>query len=108
MSSVWYVAALFVLPGSALAVAVAMEGTRVLSAIGEDPSLAVTWLTDIAVAFVLNNLWEELAWSGFMLHRLQPRFGPLRATVLTTWAHAALHVPLIVVVGGVSDVRIPA
>ena len=108
VSPVWYAAALFVLPGSALAVAVAMEGTRVLSAIGEDPSLAVTWLTDIVVAFVLINLWEELAWSGFMLHRLQPRFGPLRATVLTTWAHAALHVPLLVVVGGVSDVRIPA
>jgi hypothetical protein len=32
----------------------------------------------------------------------------MRATVLTTWAHAALHLPLLVVIGGVSDTRITA
>ena len=106
VSPIWYATALLLLPVAALAVAVAMEGTQVLSALADEPALAIGWLVEVAVAFVLINLWEELAWAGFVLHRLQPRVGPLRATVLTTWAHAALHLPLLVVVGGVSDTRI--
>jgi membrane protease YdiL (CAAX protease family) len=108
VSPIWYIAALFVLPLAALLVAVAFEGTAVLSALADDPGVALSWLAEIAVPLVLVNFWEEFAWSGFVLHRLQPRFGPVRATAATTWAHAALHLPLLVVIGGVSDTRIPA
>ena len=103
VSPAWYVTALVLLPLAALAVAVAIEGTEVVSALAAEPAIAVGWLVEIAVAYFLINLWEELTWSGFVLHRLQPRFGPLRATALTTWAHAALHLPLLFVLGGVSD-----
>jgi CAAX protease family protein len=106
VSPVFYLAALVVLPGAALGVAVALEGTQVIGAIADDPGIALTWLAEIAVMFFLVNLWEELAWAGFVLHRLQPRVGPIRATALTTFGHAALHLPLLVVIGGVSDVRI--
>jgi membrane protease YdiL (CAAX protease family) len=108
VSPIWYVTALMLLPLAALAVAVAIEGTQVLSALADDPAMAAGWLLEVAVAYLVINLWEELAWAGFVLHRLQPRFGPIRATVLTTWAHAAIHLPLLVVIGGVSDTRIDA
>ncbi len=108
VSPIWYLTALVLLPLAALALAVAIEGTQVLSALANEPAVAVGWLAEIAVAYFLINLWEELAWAGFVLHRLQPRFGPMRATVLTTWAHAAIHLPLLVVIGGVSDTRITA
>lgn len=103
VSPAWYVTALVLLPLAALVMAVAIEGTEVVSALAAEPAIAVGWLVEIAVAYFLINLWEELTWSGFVLHRLQPRFGPLRATALTTWAHAALHLPLLFVLGGVSD-----
>src|SRR5919106_2740543 len=103
VSPIWYVAALLVLPASALGVAVALEGSSVVTAIGAEPAVAASWLAELAVPLVLINFWEEFAWSGFVLHRLQPRFGPVRATALTTWAHAALHLPLLFVLGGVSD-----
>lgn len=108
ISPIWYATALILLPLAALGAAVAIEGTQVTSALAAEPAIAVDWIVEIAVAYLLINLWEELAWSGFVLHRLQPRFGPVRATALTTWAHAAIHLPLLVVVGGVSDNRIPA
>jgi membrane protease YdiL (CAAX protease family) len=108
VSPVWYAAALLLLPLTAVVVAVVMEGTGVLAALADDPAVAVGWLTELAVPLILINFWEELAWSGFVLHRLQPRVGPLPATALTTWAQAAIHLPLLVVVGGLSDSRIPA
>jgi membrane protease YdiL (CAAX protease family) len=106
VSPIWYVAALLVLPASALGVAVAFEGSSVVTAIGEEPAVAVSWLAELAVPLVLINFWEEIAWSGFVLDRLQRRLGPVRATVATTWAQAAFHIPLIFIVGGVSDIRL--
>lgn len=106
VSPMWYVTALLILPLAALAVAIVVEGPSVVSTLLAEPAIAVDWLVDIATAYLLINLWEELAWTGFVLHRLQPRVGPVRATVLTTWAHAAIHLPLLFVIGGVSDTRI--
>jgi membrane protease YdiL (CAAX protease family) len=103
VSPVWYVLALVLLPLSAFAVAVALEGTAPLAALAAEPALALGWLAEIAVAVVLINFWEEVVWSGFVLHRLQPRFGPMGATAATTWAQAAMHLPLLFVVGGLSD-----
>ena len=60
------------------------------------------------LAFALVNLWEEAAWTGFALERLQPRLGPIGASVVTTWLQALVHVPLVFVVGGVTVGRVPA
>lgn len=105
-SLVWYATALLLLPASALAMAVVVEGPSVLSELAANPAILVDWLVNVISAAVIINLWEELVWTGFLLHRLQPSVGPIRATALTTWAQAAIHVPLIVVVGGVSDTRV--
>ena len=60
------------------------------------------------VAFLLVNQLEEAAWTGFALHRLQPRMGPIAASVVTTWLQAIVHLPLVFVAGGVTDARVPA
>ena len=60
------------------------------------------------IAFVLINWWEEVAWTGFALERLQPRIGPIAASVVTAWLQALLHVPLVFIAGGVTDGRVPA
>jgi membrane protease YdiL (CAAX protease family) len=106
VSPIWYVTALLVLPVAALAVAVAVQGTAPLEALAREPGLTVAWLVQIAIAVVLINFWEEIAWTGFVLHRLQPRLGPLPATVATGWAQAAFHIPLLFIVGGVSETRL--
>ena len=103
VSPLWYVTALILLPVAALAVAVVIEGTEVIGALAADPAMATGWIVEIATAYLLVNLWEELAWSGFFLHRMQQRVSPIRATAMTTWAQAAIHLPLLFIIGGVSD-----
>jgi membrane protease YdiL (CAAX protease family) len=86
--------------------AVILHGATPLHALAGDPGLTVSWLMEIAIALVLIQFWEEIGWTGFVLHRLQPRLGPVRATLTTTWAQAAFHIPLLFIVGGVSDTRL--
>jgi uncharacterized protein len=105
-SPVWWVLALVLLPLAALATASVVHGTAPVQALIDKPDLAVGWLIQVATAFVLIQLWEEAGWTGFMLERLQPRLGPVRATLATTWAQAAFHIPLVFIVGGVSDIRL--
>lgn len=59
------------------------------------------------MAFLLVNWWEEAGWTGFALHRLQLRIGPVAASVVTIWLQAIVHLPLIFVAGGVTDGRVP-
>ena len=106
VSPVWYVLALLLLPLAALVVAVVTNGAAAVTAVARNPNLVVGWLVTVVSSAIIINFWEELGWTGFVLHRLQPRFGPLVATVLTTWAQAAIHLPLLFIVGGVSDVRL--
>lgn len=102
----WYVAALVLLPAAALATAVAVTGLDPLFELVSRPDLAVTVLIGAVVAFLLVNWWEETAWTGFALERLQPRLGPIRASVVTTWMQAALHLPLVFIADGVTDGRV--
>lgn len=103
----WYVAALVMLPVAALATAVAITGLDPVVELVERPDVAATVLIGAAVAFLLVNWGEETAWTGFALERLQPRLGPIRASVVTTWMQGALHLPLVFIAGGVTDGRVP-
>ena len=60
------------------------------------------------VAFLLVNWWEEVAWTGFALHRLQGRIGPIGASVATAWLQAIVHLPLVFIADGVTTGRVPA
>lgn len=105
----WYALALVLLPGVALATAIVLEGTGVLSELVGSPDVLINGvLVGAIAAFLLVNWWEEAGWTGFILHRLQPRMGPVAASVVTTWLQALLHVPLVFVAGGVTDGRVAA
>ena len=105
----WYVVGLLLLPGAALGTAIAIAGLGPVSALVTSPGVVLgTVVAGALVAFLLVNWWEETAWTGFALERLQPRLGPIVASVVTTWLQAIIHLPLVFVVGGVTDGRVPA
>ena len=98
----WYVIAFVALPGAALATAFVLAGAAPVVALASDPSIALSAVLGAVIAFALINWWEEAAWTGFALHRLQRRIGPVRASVVTTWMQAALHLPLVFIADGVT------
>jgi membrane protease YdiL (CAAX protease family) len=104
----WYVVALFLLPGAALAAAVVVAGVDPIIRFASNPVVLVGIVVGALVAFALVNWWEETAWTGFALERLQDRIGPIGASVVTTWLQALVHVPLVFVADGVTVGRVPA
>lgn len=106
VSPKWYVIAFVALPGAALAVAFVLAGASPVVTLVSDPSIALSAVLGAVIAFALINWWEEAAWTGFALHRLQGRIGPVRASVVTTWMQAALHLPLVFIADGVTNGRV--
>lgn len=105
----WYPFALLLLPAVALAAALPFAGLDPLVALVTRPDvIAGTVVAGALVAFLLVNWWEEVAWTGFALHRLQGRIGPIPASVVTTWLQAVVHLPLVFVADGVTVGRVPA
>ena len=104
VNPIWYVVALVALPGAALATAFVMSGVAPLVALASNPASSSSVLGAV-VAFALVNWWEEAAWTGFALERLQPGW-PIRASIVTTWMQATLHLPLVFIAGGVTVGRV--
>lgn len=105
----WYALAIVLLPATALATAVAMSGVGPITELAGKPDLLLTAVVAGGlVAFLLINWWEEAGWTGFVVHWLQPRVGPMAASVLTTWLQATVHLPLVFVADGVTVGRVPA
>ena len=102
----WYVLAIVALPGAALATAFVISGVAPLAALASNPALLVEVAIGALVAFALINWWEEAAWTGFALDRLQASSGPIRASIATTWMQATLHLPLVFIAGGVTFGRV--
>ena len=103
----WYVAGFLLLPAAGLAAAMAFAGFQPIAGLIADPNVIVsTVLVGGLMAFLLVNWWEEAGWTGFALHRLQPRLGPIGASVVTTWLQAILHLPLVFIADGVTDGRV--
>jgi membrane protease YdiL (CAAX protease family) len=108
VNPLWYLFAVLLLPATALVTAIVVTGPGVVDELMARPDLLLAILVEAVLAFVLVNWWEEAAFTGFVLHRLQPRFGPVRASVLTTWAQALVHLPLVFVADGVTTGRVAA
>ena len=105
----WYVVALFGLPLVAVATAAIVTTSNPIAAVVGNPDVMLgTLVAGSIVAFLLVNWWEEVGWTGFALERLQPKLGPIGASVVTTWLQALLHLPLVFVAGGVTVGRVPA
>lgn len=89
----WWVLALTALPTATLAIA-ALTGT--LRPPGDGwTGMALAYLTGtVVVGALMFNVWEEVAWAGFVQARLTRRHGLLRGAALTAIPFAAIHVPL--------------
>jgi membrane protease YdiL (CAAX protease family) len=55
--------------------------------------LFTAFLPALAIMIVLNNVAEEIRWTGFVFARFQDRHDPLRAALLTTLFFWLFHVP---------------
>jgi membrane protease YdiL (CAAX protease family) len=55
--------------------------------------LFTAFLPALAIMILLNNVAEEIGWTGFVFARFQDRHGPLRAALVTTVFFWLFHVP---------------
>ena len=84
------------MPLIAIGLAMALLGAPAVPASTSLSAIASVLIVSTVVGFVLNNLWEEVAWMGFVQARLQTRHGPMRAALLTAPLFALQHIALIV------------
>jgi uncharacterized protein len=62
-----------------------LYGFAPLRALGQNWLLLfIAFLPALAIMILLNNVAEEIGWTGFVFARFQDRHGPLRAALLTT------------------------
>jgi CAAX protease family protein len=100
----WYLLALFALPLLSLLGASLFLGTGPLEAFADRWEILFTvFLVNALVNVVVVNLWEEGGWTGFLLPRLQERWGPLVSTLIVAVFHGLYHLPLLFIVGGVGE-----
>lgn len=104
----WYLVALFGLLAVTLLGAIPFLGVVPFEGLTQNWSLLFTvFLPGILVPFVLINLWEETAWTGFMQHTLQERHGPLLASLMVAPPFALIHLPAFFVAGWISEEKTP-
>jgi membrane protease YdiL (CAAX protease family) len=92
----WYVLCLAVVPLTSLAITTATLGVPVVASPSDLLHACLLGFgLQTAWHLVTNNLWEELAWTGFVQARLQSSHSPMVAAVLTAPLFALQHSPLI-------------
>ena len=89
----WYVLALFAIPLGTLAVAPFVAGTPLGPLADQSGALLWAFSTEIVVALVTVQLFEEIGWLGFAQHTLQARHGALKASLLLAPAFGLVHLP---------------
>jgi uncharacterized protein len=91
----WYLVALFGLLALGLAGVVVQFGIGTLAALPHQWAVLFTgYLPALVISAVIINVMEECAWSGFMFARLQPRFGPVVASLMVAPFFGGIHLPL--------------
>jgi uncharacterized protein len=90
----WYLISLLA-PLMILLIAVTiLYGVAPLRALAQNWLLLFSaFLPALAIMILLNNVAEEIGWTGFAFARFQDRHGPLRAALLTTVFFWLFHVP---------------
>ena len=90
----WYLISLLAPLLIFLIVIAILYGLAPLRALGQNWLLLFTaFLPALVIMILLNNLAEEIGWTGFVFARFQDRHGPLRAALLTTVFFWLFHVP---------------
>ena len=92
----WCVAILLVVPVTSLGLVVAVSGPPDASSAATVAAAYVTGtVLQTVVHLLTNNLWEEVAWTWFVQARLQERYTPSRAVLLTAPLFALQHLALV-------------
>jgi uncharacterized protein len=89
----WYASILLGIPALLLAALLVLPGVAA-SFQGLTTGWALIYAADFVLIFLIGGpLGEEPGWRGFALPRLQPRYGPLRGTLLLGFLWACWHLP---------------
>jgi membrane protease YdiL (CAAX protease family) len=93
----WYAFAVLGVPFTLVAIWAAVAGPpEQVGGSGAAMAFSAGFLLHLVVVFVTFNLWEELAWMGFVQTRLQERHGAIRAAVLTGPVFALGHISQVI------------
>lgn len=103
----WYLLAVFGLLVVGLLALLVFHGVASLGPLSQLGSALFAFLVQLVVGAVLIHLWEDGGWFGFMLTRLQPRFGALLASLLVAPALGGIHLPLLFITGALTTGRVP-
>ncbi len=88
----WYIIALLGLPVTTLLVASVFLGLAPLQTLVEKwPLFFTIFVPELLLAFVLIQIFEETAWTGFVQDTLQERHGPLLASIMVAPVFALFH-----------------
>jgi uncharacterized protein len=91
----WYLVALVAMPVAVPLAATAFYGMTPLYTLVDRWTLLFTLLLPrLLVGIVLFNFTEEIGWMGFLQHRWQDRYGPLKASLLVTIPFTLYHLPV--------------
>jgi hypothetical protein len=86
-----------------------MAVTGTFGQMGSWSHILVTYLVAFLLTALTTNLWEEVAWSGFVQSRVLARRGVLTSAVVTAPLFVAQHLPMLVVnSGGMVDFLVAA
>jgi membrane protease YdiL (CAAX protease family) len=98
----WLPVALLALPVLVWAAAAALGGARALTG-----ALLADVAVDLVTGLVIINLWEEMAWTGFVQRRAMARWGPVPGSLVVAALFAGIHLPLAFEgAGGARDVLV--
>ncbi len=100
----WYVLALLGAPLLLLCMGLAIHGTSTFTPIAHNAAqIPTAYLVNVVLIAILISVWEEGAWLAFVTARLQPRLGPMWASVVVAPLFGFIHFPLFFVTGGLID-----
>jgi uncharacterized protein len=88
----WYLlAVLGLLTTSVLVASPFLDAAPLTALVQKWPLFLTTFLPELLMAFVLIQVFEETAWTGFLQDSLQNRHGPLLASILVAPAFSGWH-----------------
>jgi uncharacterized protein len=90
----WYAVVLLAMPLLTLTVA-AVTGTLDVARNELAGATVAYFFVAVVYGAFLGNVWEELAWTGFVQSRLMDRHGLFTGSMLTAIPFALIHLPLI-------------
>jgi membrane protease YdiL (CAAX protease family) len=85
----WLPAAAFGLPAVVWAVCAALGAAQPLT-----PAVLSGFALQLLSSWLIINIWEETAWTGYFQRRAMTQWGTIRGSLLTALLFAAIHLPL--------------